>query len=81
MFKFMNVMYCILFEFTINILKYVVKYLFLFFCTYLRVPVDILYGYPDGYEYEYRYVVDIYTASKVRGSYYPYPIRPVDIPK
>jgi len=32
---------------------------------------------PDGYGYGYR--TNIYPAGRVRGSYYPYPTRPVDI--
>jgi len=40
-------------------------------------------GYPHNrylHEYENEYEVDIYLAGRVRGSYYPYPIRSVDIP-
>ena len=34
---------------------------------------------PDGYGYGYG--ADIYLAGRVWGSYYPYPTRPVDIPR
>jgi len=61
-----------------------IKYLFLkWFCKYSWVFVDTC-GYeknrriPDGYEYRYRTI--IYPAGRVRGSYYLYPTRPVDIP-
>jgi len=33
---------------------------------------------PNGYGYGYE--ADIYSAGRVRGSYYPYPTRPVNIP-
>ena len=34
-------------------------------------------GYPHGCEYKYE--TNIYPAGRVRESYYPYPIRSVDI--
>jgi len=34
----------------------------------------------DTDRYGYGYGVDIYPAGRVRGSYYSYPTRPVDIP-
>ena len=34
---------------------------------------------PD--RYGYGYTTDIYPACRVWGNYYPYPTRPVDIPK
>jgi len=45
----MNVMYFILFYLNLR-LKYIVKYLFIFFCKYLRVAVDIkkLCRYPHN---------------------------------
>jgi len=34
---------------------------------------------PDGYGYGYE--TNIYPAGRVWGNYYPYPTRPIDIPK
>ena len=40
--------------------------------------MDIHNGYPHGYEYGYG--TNIFSAGRVHENYYPYPIRPVDIP-
>ena len=60
----------------------------IFFVNFLRYPwisTDIKKicgylhnGYPHGYEYGCE--TDIFSAGRVRGNYYSYPIRPVDIP-
>jgi len=46
-------------------------------------PIKKICGYPHNgysYEYGYGYGANIYPTSRVRGSYYPYPTCPVDIP-
>jgi len=54
-------------------------------CKYPQIFVDIkkICEYPHNeypHGYGYRYGADIYPADRVRGSYYLYPTRLVDIP-
>ena len=69
-------MLCIAFLFEFMNLLLNIK---IFFYKYSRVPVDInkICGYSHN---GYPHGADIYLVGRVRGSYYLYPTRPVDIP-
>jgi len=76
-------MLCIifLFEFMVKISYWILNFLF---CKYLWIPVNIkkICSYPhNGYlhRYRYGYEADIYPTVKVRGNFYLYPTRPIDI--